>query len=71
MNKDNKGILALFLRDNKENKHKILLERYIQERINYYSKQEKRPDGHIRGMNVILCDIMELPNEVFNERTNN
>ena len=73
MNKDNKGILALFLRDNKENKqnkHKILLERYIQERINYYSKQEKRPDGHIRGMNVLLGDIMELPNEVFNERNN-
>ena len=63
-----KNLLALFLRDNKENKHKILLERYIQERINYYSRQEKRPDGHISGMNVLLGDIMELPNEVFNEK---
>ena len=70
MKLETKNLLALFLRDNKENKHKILLERYIQERINYYSKQEKRPDGHIRGMNVILSDIMELPNEVFNERSN-
>lgn len=63
-----KQILALFLRDNKENKHKILLERFIQERINYYTKQEKRPDGHIRGMNVILSDIMELPSSVFEEK---
>lgn len=68
MDKDKLGLLALFLRDNKENKHKILLERYIQERINYYTKQEKRPDGHIRGMNVILSDIMELPSNMFEER---
>ena len=68
MNKDNKHILALFLRDNKENKHKILLERFIQERINHYTNQEKRPDAHIRGMVVILSDIMKLPDEVFEEK---
>lgn len=68
MKQELKQLLALFIRDNRENKHKILLERYIQERINFYTKQEKRPDGHIRGMNVILSDIMELPSNMFEDK---
>ena len=67
MKEEIKNLLAIFLRDNKKNKHKINLVEFIQERINYYSKQEKRPDGHIRGMNIILGDIMNLDNEVFND----
>ena len=65
MNKDNKHILALFLRDNKENKHKILLGEYCQELIGKYSNQENTPAEQIKGMNRLLRDIMKLPDEVF------
>ena len=70
MNKDNKGILALFLRDNKENKHKINLIKYMQEQICKYSNQENTPAEQIKGMNRLLRDIMKLDDEVFNERSN-
>ena len=70
MNKDNKGILALFLRDNKENKHKINLVTYLQEQICKYSNQENTPAEQINGMNRLLRDIMKLDDEVFNERSN-
>ena len=70
MNKDNKGILALFLRDNKENKHKINLIEYCQEQICKYSNQENTPAEQIKGMNRLLRDIMKLDDEVFNERSN-
>ena len=70
MNKNNKGLLALFLRDNKENKHKINLIKYMQEQICKYSNQENTPAEQIKGMNRLLRDIMKLDDEVFNERSN-
>ena len=63
-----KHILALFLRDNKENKHKIDLIEYCQEQICKYSNQENTPAEQIKGMNRLLRDIMKLPDEVFEER---
>lgn len=74
MNKDNKGLLALFLRDNKENrynkenKHKINLIEYMQEQICKYSNQENTPAEQIKGMNRLLRDIMELPSNMFEEK---
>ena len=76
MNKNNKGLLALFLRDNKENKgnkenkHKTNLIEYMQEQICKYSNQENTPAEQIKGMNRLLRDIMKLDDEVFNERSN-
>lgn len=63
-----KNLLALFLRDNKENKHKINLIEYMQEQICKYSNQENTPAEQIKGMNRLLRDIMKLDDEVFNER---
>ncbi len=68
MNKDNKGLLALFLRDNKENKHKINLIEYMQEQICKYSNQENTPAEQIKGMNRLLRDIIELPSSIFEEK---
>ena len=68
MNKNNKGLLALFLRDNKENKHKINLIEYMQEQICKYSNQENTPAEQIKGMNRLLRDIMELPSNMFEEK---
>ena len=63
-----KQLLALFLRDNKENKHKINLIEYCQEQICKYSNQENTPAEQIKGMNRLLRDIMKLDDEVFNEK---
>ena len=68
MNKDNKGLLALFLRDNKENKHKINLIEYMQEQICKYSNQENTHAEQIKGMNRLLRDLVNLDDEVFNEK---
>ena len=68
MNKDNKGLLALFLRDNKENKHKINLIEYMQEQICKYSNQENTHAEQIKGMNRLLRDLVKLDDEVFNEK---
>lgn len=70
MKQEFKGILALFLRDNKENKHKIKLVEYMQEQICKYSSQENTHAEQIKGMNRLLRDIIKLPSEVFNERNN-
>jgi hypothetical protein len=70
MKKENKGLLAIFLRDNKENKYKINLIEYMQEQICKYSNQENTPAEQIKGMNRLLRDIMKLDDEVFNERSN-
>ena len=67
MNKDNKGLLSLFIRENKENKHKILLIQYIQELICKYSVQENTPAEQIKGMNRLLRDIINLDNEAFSD----
>ena len=70
MKKELKQLLALFLRDNKENKHKINLIEYCQEQICKYSNQENTPAEQIKGMNRLLRDIIKLDDEVFNERSN-
>jgi hypothetical protein len=70
MKLETKNFLALFLRDNKENKHKINLIEYCQEQICKYSNQENTPAEQIKGMNRLLRDIMKLDDEVFNERDN-
>ena len=70
MKLETKNLLALFLRDNKENKHKINLIEYCQEQICKYSNQENTPAAQIKGMNRLLRDIMRLADEVFNERSN-
>ena len=62
-----KALLASFLRANKENKHKILLIEYIQERICTYANQENTHAEQIKGMNRLLRDIMELPSNIFEE----
>lgn len=65
-----KALLASFLRANKENKHKILLIEYIQERICTYANQENTHAEQIKGMNRLLRDLVKLDDEVFNERGN-
>lgn len=63
-----KQLLALFIRDNKENKHKINLVEFMQEQICKYSNQENTPAEQVKGMNRLLRDIIKLPDEVFNEK---
>ena len=68
MKQEFKQLLALFIRDNRENKHKINLVEFMQEQICKYSNQENTPAEQIKGMNRLLRDIMKLPDEVFEER---
>jgi len=65
MKKEIKQMLALFLRDNKENKHKINLVEYMQEQICKYSIQENTPAEQIKGMNRLLRDVMNLDAVMF------
>lgn len=65
MKKEIKQMLALFLRENKENKHKINLIEYMQEQICKYSIQENTPAEQIKGMNRLLRDVMNLDAVMF------
>lgn len=65
MKKEIKQMLALFLRDNKENKHKINLIDYMQEQICKYSIQENTPAEQIKGMNRLLRDVINLDAVMF------
>ena len=65
MKKEIKQMLALFLRNNKENKHKINLVEYMQEQICKYSIQENTPAEQIKGMNRLLRDIINLDAVMF------
>ena len=66
--KQNKlGILAVFLRENKQNPNKKLLLDYMQEQICKYANQEGTPAEQIKGMNRLLRDIARLDNEVFED----
>lgn len=67
MNKDKLGILAGFLRSNKENKHKINLITFMQEQICKYSNQEQTHAEQIKGMNRLLRDVYRLDEELFEE----
>lgn len=60
--------LALFLRNNKINANKINLIDFMQERICKYSNEEKTPSEQVKGMNRLLRDIINLPDEMFEER---
>ena len=60
-----KKFLALWLRDNKENKHKTILVDYMQEQICKYSNQDNTPAEQIKGMNRLLRDIINLPSEML------
>ena len=68
MKQELKQLLALFIRDNKENEHKINLVEFMQEQICKYSNQENTPAEQVKGMNRLLRDIIKLPDEVFNEK---
>ncbi len=67
MNKLNKRFLALFIKGNKKNKHKVNLIEYMQEQICKYSNQENTPAEQIKGMNRLLKDISRLDSEVFED----
>ena len=71
MKQEFKQLLALFIRDNKENKYKINLVEFMQEQICKYSNQENTPAEQVKGMNRLLRDIIKLPDEVFNENNRN
>lgn len=68
MREDDKKMLAVFFRANKENKHKINLINYIQEQICTYSNQESTHAEQIKGMNRLLRDIIKLDERVFDEK---
>jgi hypothetical protein len=65
MKKEIKQMLALFLRNNKENKHKTNLVEYMQEQICKYSIQENTPAEQIKGMNRLLRDVITLDARMF------
>jgi hypothetical protein len=67
MKKEIKQMLALFLRDNKENKHKTNLVEYMQEQICKYSIQENTPAEQIKGMNRLLRDVINLDAVMFEQ----
>ena len=67
MKQDKLGILAVFLRANKQNPNKKLLLDYMQEQICKYANQEYTPAEQIKGMNRLLRDIARLDNEVFED----
>lgn len=67
MKKEIKQMLALFLRDNKENIHKINLVEYMQEQICKYSIQENTPAEQIKGMNRLLRDVITLDARMFEQ----
>jgi hypothetical protein len=67
MKKEIKQMLALFLRNNKQNKHKINLVEYMQEQICKYSIQENTPAEQIKGMNRLLRDVINLDAVMFEQ----
>jgi len=60
--------LALWLRQDRLNTHKINLIDYMQERICKYSNEEKTPSEQVKGMNRLLRDIINLDDEMFEDR---
>ena len=60
-------MLALWLRDNKQNKHKTNLIDYLQEQICKYAIQENTPAEQIKGMNKLLRDVITLDAKMFEQ----
>lgn len=68
MKAETKNLLAVFLRKNKNNGHKINLIDYLQEQICTYSNQENTHAEQIKGMNRLLRDIIKLDERLFDEK---
>lgn len=68
MKTETKNLLAVFLRKNKNNGHKINLIDYLQEQICTYSNQENTHAEQIKGMNRLLGDIIKLDERLFDEK---
>ena len=64
MLKETKKRLALWLRNNK-NQDKNNLIAYLQERICKYSNEEATPAEQVKGMNRLLRDVINMPNEFY------
>ena len=68
MKEEIKKFLAVWLRDNRDNQHKINLIQYMQERICLYASQESTHAEQIKGMNRLLRDILNLPSEMLENK---
>lgn len=68
MREEDKKMLAVFFRKNRDNKHKINLIDYMQEQICKHSNQENTPAEQIKGMNRLLNDIIKLDARFFDEK---
>lgn len=64
MLKEMKLQLAQWLRENKTQTHKNLIE-YLQDRICFYSNSNDTPAEQIKGMNRLLRDVIKLPDDMF------
>ena len=64
MIKETRKRLALWLKYNKNQDKNNLIE-YLQERICKYSNEEKTPAEQVKGMNRLLRDIINMPNEFY------
>ena len=68
MREEDKKILAVFFRKNRDNKHKINLIDYLQGQICTYSNQENTHAEQIKGMNRLLRDVIKLDERLFDEK---
>ena len=64
MNKKIKKRLALWLKHNKSQEQNNLIE-YMQERICFYANSNDTPAEQIKGMNRLLRDVINMPNEFY------
>lgn len=64
MLKETRKKLALWLRNNKNQDKNNLIE-FLQERICKYSNEEATPAEQVKGMNRLLRDVINMPNEFY------
>ena len=64
MLKETRKQLALWLHSNKNQEKNNLIE-YLQERICKYSNEEATPAEQVKGMNRLLRDVINMPNEFY------
>ena len=64
MNKEIKKRLALWLKHDKSQEQNNLIE-YLQERICFYANSNDTPAEQIKGMNRLLRDVINMPNEFY------
>ena len=65
MLKEIKHSLALWLRDNQRNVHKVNLTEFMRDRICFYANSNDTPAEQIKGMNRLLRDVIKLPDDMF------